>query len=119
MPPTIMAVATNLRASIPLPGLHSSNLGAIRLRIRANITTKIGRLPIMVETSDTGPFCNAQKDSIAPDRARVSLRTIRPMVDFLCFILLSWLKVWGRIEMSRKIPDRQNVLVQSKFQTEM
>ena len=119
MPPTIMAVAISRKASILLPGCHSRNIGETRLRIRANMTTKTGRLPIIVETKDTGPFSIAESDSVIPTKAKVSLRASRPIADFLCFMLLSCLKVWGRIETSKKIPDTQNMVSQSKFHAEM
>jgi len=94
-------------------------MGETRLRIRANITTKIGRLPIIVETRDTGPLSIAQSNSTIPPRAKVSLKASRPIAEFLRFMLLNWLRMWGRIEISKKIPDRQNPPTQDIFQNEM
>jgi len=119
MPPTIMAVATSRKASIPLPGCHSRNIGETRLRIRANITTKIGRLPIMVETRDTVPLSIDHNNSNIPPIAKVSLKASRPIAEFLRFILPHCLRIWGRIETSKKIPDRQNPPSQDIFQNEM
>ena len=119
MPPTIIAVATSRKVSILLPGFHSRNVGKIRLRIRAKMTTKIGRLPVIVETSDTGPFCIAQSDSITPLIAKASLKKTKPIAEFLRFRLLSCLKVRGRIEKSRNILDMQNALIQNKLRNEI
>ena len=119
MPLTIRVVATSRKTSALLPGCHSRNMGEIRLRIRANITTKIGRLPTIVETRDTSPLAIAQKESIIPSSANASLKASKAIVEFLCFMLLSCLKLQGRIETSKKIPDMQNTLNQSRFQGEM
>ena len=119
MPLTTMAVATKRRTSNPLPGCHSRNVGRTRLRIRAKMTTKTGRLLTMVETRDTGPLSIDQNASIAPSMAKVSLKTIIPKAEFRRVMLLSCLKVWGRNEIIRKTADRQNAKIQDKFQKEM
>ena len=119
MPPTIIAIAISRNASIPLLAGLIRNLGKMRLRTRAYRATKTGRLLTIVETKDTGPLSIADSDSIIPEKAKLSLKASRPIADFLCFMLLSCLKVRGCIETSRKIPDMQNVLSQSKFQAEI
>ena len=119
MPPTIMTVAISRNASILLPGCHSRDIGEIRLRMRAYRTTKAGRLPSMVATREIGPLSIAVSDDISPPKAKVSLTAMRPKADFLRFMLLNCLKVWGRIDMSKKTPATQKVLSQSKFQADM
>ncbi len=119
MPLTIMAVAMSRRASILLPGCHSRNVGRIRFRIRAYVNTKMGRLLIMVETSDTGPLSIDRNASSMATGARSSLKMSRAIAEFLCFMLISCLRMWGRTETSKKVPDMQNALIQNKFQNEM
>ena len=119
MPLTIMAVAVSRKTSILLPGCHSRNTGKTRFRIRAYVNTKMGRLLIIVETSDTGPLCIDHNDSIMATGARSSLKMSRAIAEFLCFMLISCLRIWGRIETSRKMPEKQNALSQDKFQNEM
>ncbi len=119
IPPTIMAVAMSRKASILPPGCHSRNMGKIRFRIRAYVSTKKGRLLIMVETSDTGPLAIDHNDSIMATGARSSLKVSRAIAEFLCFMLINCLRMWGRIETSKKMPDIQNALSQNKFQNEM
>ena len=119
MPPTIMAIATNRKASIPLPGCHSRKPGRKRLSMRAKINTKTGRLPMMVETRDTGPLCIAQSSSITPTMANASLKVISHSVEFLCFIWLNCRRIWGRSEAIRKMAERQKAPIQDRFQNEM
>ena len=119
IPPTIMAVAMSRRTSIPLPKSHPRNMGDKRLRIRANISTNIGRLLVIVDTKDTGPLSSAQNVNTIPNGANVSLKVSRPMAEFFCFILINCLMMWGRTETNKKIPDMQNVLSQNMFQNEM
>ncbi len=119
MPPITMAVAISLRASILLPGCHSRNSGRTRARIIVYINTKTGRLLIIVETSDTGPLSIAHNASIMATGARSSLKASRARAEFLCFMLTSCLRMWGRIEVSKKMPDMQAELSQNKFQNEM
>jgi len=89
MPPTIIAVAISLKASINLPGCHTKKPGKKRLKIRANIPTNIGRLLTIVETSDTGPLCSAKNNNIDATGANVSLKAIKARVESLRSILLS------------------------------
>ncbi len=89
MPLIIMAVAMNLKASILLPGCHSRNIGETRFRIKAYVNTKMGRLLIMVETSDTGPLAIDHNDSIIATGTRSSLKVSRAITEFLCFMLIS------------------------------
>ena len=119
MPLTIMAVAKSRKASSPRPGCQSRNAGAIRLRMRANITTKMGRLLVIVETRDTGPLSIAQSDSTMAIGASNSFKPIMARAVFLCFILISCLRTWRRIETTKKIVDIQSALTQNKFQNEM
>ena len=119
IPVIIRAVAVSRKTSILLPGCHSRNMGRTRFRIRAYANTKIGRLLIMVETSDTGPLSMAHSDSIMATGARSSLKMSRAMVELLCFMLISCLRTWGRIETKKKIPDMQNVVSQNKCQDEI
>ena len=86
MPPTTMAVEIIRRANVPLPECHSRNIGDTRLRIRANISTNIGRLLTIVDTRDTGPLANAQKDNATPPSANVSLKVSKPIAESLRFI---------------------------------
>ena len=118
MPLKIMAVAISRKASILLPGSHSRNVGKMRLRIMANITTNTGRLPMIVETKDTGPLFIAQNDNVIPIGANVSLKAIKTIAEFLCGMLPSCLRIWGRTETSRKIPDTQNAVRLNMFQNE-
>ena len=110
IPPTIMAVAMSRMASMPfpVPGCQSMNIGEMRLRIRANMTTKAGRLPIMVETKETGPISIAQSEGAIPPKANVSLKASKAMAELLCCISRSCLSMQGRSEISKKIPDIQN-----------
>lgn len=119
MPPIIMAVAMSRRASILLPGCHSKNVGKTRFRIRAYVNTKMGRLLTIVETSDTGPLSIDHKASVMAVGARSSLKVSRAIAEFLCFILISCLRMWGRIETSKKVPDMQNAVSQNRFKNEM
>ena len=119
MPPTIIAVATSRRASIPLLECHSRNAGDKRFRIMANMSTNIGRLLVIVDTRDTGPLCNAQNDSTIPAGANVSLKASNPIAEFLCFILSSCLTKRRRAENNKKMPDMQNVVSQNIFQNDM
>lgn len=119
MPPTIMAVAMTRRASILLPGCHSIKAGRTRLRTRAYVNTKTGRLLIMVETSDTGPLSIDHNDSVMASGARSSLKMSRASAEFLCFMLISCLRMRGRIDSSKKVPDMQNAVMQNKFKNEM
>ena len=119
MPPAIMAVAMSRRASILLPGCHSRNIGRTRFRIRAYVNTKMGRVLIMVETSDTGPLAIDHNDSITATGTRSSLKASRAIAEFLCLMLISCLRIWGRNETSKKVPDMQNAPSQDKFQNEM
>ena len=119
IPLTIMAVAISRKASILLPGCHSRNIGKTRFKIRAYVNTRTGRLLIMVETSDTGPLSIDHNDSIIETGARNSLKMSRAIAEFLCFMLISCLRMWGRIETSKKVPDMQNAPSQDKFQNEM
>ncbi|MDP6576552.1 MAG: hypothetical protein QF594_01835 [Dehalococcoidales bacterium] len=60
IPPAIMAVAISRKTSIILlVADFTRKWGKDRFRISAYITTKMGRLLIIVETSDTGPFDSA------------------------------------------------------------
>ena len=119
MPPTIRVVAMSRKASILLPGCHTRNIGKTRFRIRAYANTKMGRVLIMVETSDTGPLAIDQNDSIMATGTRSSLKASRAIAEFLCLMLISCLRMWGRIETSKKVPDMQNAVSQVKFQNEM
>ena len=119
IPQTIIAVAKSRKARPPLPGCHSRNVGEIRLRIKANITTNTGRLLAMAETNDTGPLSNAQNCSSIAVGASVSLTASKAKAEFLRFMLISCLRTWGRIERINKILDMQNALSQNIFQNEM
>ena len=119
MPLTIITVAMSRKASSPRPGCQSRNVGATRLKIKANMTTKIGRLPVIVETRDTGPFSIAQSDSTMAVGARSSLRMSKARAVFLCFILISCLRMRGRIEASKRILDMQTAFIENRFQNEM
>jgi len=119
MPLTIMAVAINLKASILLPGCHTRNVGRTRFRIRAYVSTKTGRQLTMVETSDTGPLSIDHNASVMAVAAKGSLKMIKAIAEFLCFMLISCLKMWGRAEMSKKVPDMHEALIQNKFQNEI
>ena len=118
-PPTIIAVAASRNANIPLPKELIRNLGRIRLRTRLYIATKIGRLPMIAETKDTGPRCIAQNDNTIPTGASVSLKVSRAIDEFLCFMPRNCLRVCGRSETSKKIPDKQNAVILYTFQNEM
>ena len=87
MPLKIMVAATTRKANSHLPDCHLSNSGQKRLKIRANNTTNIERLLIMVETSDTGPLFSAQKYRTAPTGTNISLKISRAKVEFFRFIL--------------------------------
>ena len=110
MPLTIIAVATSRNASTPLLADLIKNLGKMRLRIRLYRTTKRGRLPMIVETRDTGPLSIAQNDRVIPIGANVSLKTSKAIAEFFCFISFSCLRIWGRNETSKKMPDMQNAV---------
>ena len=88
-------------------------------KTRQYLITKMGRLLVIVETRDTGPLSIAQSDSIMATGASNSLTMSKAMAIFLCFILISCLRTWGRIEKSKKIVDIQSALTQNKFQNEM
>ena len=119
MPPTIRAVAMSRKASILLPGCHFRNVGKARFRIRAYVSTKMGRVLTIVETSDTGPLAIDQNDSITAIGARSSLKASRAIAEFRRFMLIICFAMWGRIEISKKVPDMQNMLTQNRFQNEM
>ena len=119
MPLTTIAVAMIRWASILLPGCQSRNVGEVRLRIKANMSKKTGRLAIIVEARDTEPFSIARRTSAEATTARISVIVTKPIVDFIRFRLLNSLKVSGRIEMIKKIPDKQSRLIQSNCQGEI
>ena len=119
IPLTIIAIATRRKASIILSPDRIMNSGAARLRISANIATKIGRVPRMVETKDIGPLSIAQKLNTNPIAASVSLKTSRAMAEFLRFIFLNCLKVPGCVDISSKVPDMQNAVRVNEFQNEI
>ena len=108
IPPTIIAIATSRNASIPPLADFIRNLGKIRLTTSVYRATKTGRLPMIVETKDTGPLCIAQNDSTIPAGANVSLKASKAMAELLCCISRSCLSMQGRSEISKKIPDIQN-----------
>ena len=119
IPPTIMVVATSHNANFSLPADLMRNLGKMRPRVRLYIATKIGRLLMIVETKDIGPRCIAQNDNTIPTGASVSLKASRAIDEPLCFISLNCLRIWGRSETSKKIPDMQNTVILYAFQYEM
>ena len=84
-----------------------------------NRATKIGRLPMMVETKDTGPLCIAQNDNTIPTGAKVSAKVSRAMAEFLRFIFFSCSITEGRTEIRKKMPDEQNTSRLYIFQNEM
>ena len=86
MPLKIIVAAKIRNINSRLPGCHFRKVGQKRLRIRANITTNMGRLLTMVETSDTGPLFSAQNDKTVPVGARISLKTSMVRVEFLRLI---------------------------------
>lgn len=72
IPPTIMAVAISRRANMPLAKRTPRKPGNKRLKIRAKISTNMGRLLRIVETKETSPLCNAQCDNTTPMTAAQS-----------------------------------------------
>jgi hypothetical protein len=55
-----------------------STAGKKKLMVKAKIKMKAGRVPRMVDTSDTGPCSIAQKDIVKPAIVRVSLKVVNP-----------------------------------------
>jgi len=120
MPPAIIAVATSLIDSTPLPVCPSiREPGRKRLTTIASIKTNIGRLLEMVDTRDTGPDSIARKISTMPAIASVSLTAIIAIAGLRHGIFLSSLITAGRSETSRKIPTIQKELIQYIFQNEI
>lgn len=118
MPPTIIAVAMSRSASIPLPGCHSRDVGEMRLRIRANITTTIGRVPITADTRDIGPISIARYASITDTITKTLPVVIRPIVESLFSRLVSCLMMCGRSEISKRTPAEHRPKSQDIFQNE-
>jgi hypothetical protein len=118
-PATIMAIAVKRNTSMALVQFHSRNAGETRLRIRVYIKIKMERVPIMVDTRDTGPCSIAQKDSTAPTSARssfkVSIESARP---WYC-IQRSSLKTLGLNDNEKNKKDMQNAVSQYIFQEEI
>ncbi len=119
IPATIIAIATSRSARRPLPEERIRNFGMSRPKIRENIITKMGRLPKIVETSDTGPLSIDRSASNMATGARSSLKVSRAMVVFLCFMFASCLMMCGRIEISKKMADMQKAVSQNRFQNEI
>ena len=86
IPPTIMAVPISRRANIRLLDSHLRNPGERRLRIRADRTTNMGRLPTIGDTSDTGPLASAHIDNTMATGASISLKNIMAKVADLSFM---------------------------------
>ena len=81
--------------------------------------TKIGRVPMIVDTMDTGPLSIAQKDSTTPTSARVSLKMSKEIAKPWCCIQCNSLKTPGLNDTNRKKKDIQNALRQYIFQKEI
>ncbi len=111
--------ATSLRPRASLPGCHTRKLGQIRLRIRADTTTKMGRVLAMVDTRDTGPLSIAQKNSTAPASTSSSLTATSVSAEAGRFKLPSSYTTRGRSEISKKITARTVMLSQYMFQKEI
>ena len=73
----------------------------------------------MVETNDTGPLSIDHSDSIMASGDRSSLNAIMASDEFLCFMAISLLKIWRRVEISKKATDMQNALTPNRFQNEI
>lgn len=119
IPPIIMAVAASRSTRAALVGRHFRNTGKTLPRIREYIKTKMGRLLRIVDTRDTGPLSIAQKESIIPMGARVSLKLRRAIAEFRRFIERSSWKARRRIETSKKSEDIQNAPIEYIFQKEI
>ena len=111
-----MAIATKRNAHILFPPDHSKNWGISRLRIRVNITTKIGRLTKTVETKDTGPLSMACNNSAMPLIAITSVMNTMGKVEFLCLMSFNCLKKRGRNENENQEIETQIVVRENKFQ---
>ena len=114
-----MAVPISRKASITPSVRHSRKAGRRRLRIRAYITTNIGRVLLIVDTSDTGPLCNAHIDSNIAVGAIVSFKAINANDDFFRFILTICLRTLGLTEISRNEADIKKALIQNIFQNDI
>lgn len=118
-PATIITIAVSRNASMALVQCHSRNIGETQLRMRVNMKTKIGRVPRIVDTRDTGPLPIAQKDSTTPTSAKVSLKISKEIAKPWCCIQCSSLKTLGLNDISKKKKDIQNALRQYIFQKEI
>ena len=108
-PPTIMIIAMHRSAITPrLAGLIR-NPGKTKPRMILYITTKRGRVLRIVETRDIGPLAIAKNDNTIASSRNISLKTIKAIARFLCFISLSCLIVLGRIEIIKKIAEKQKI----------
>ncbi len=78
----------------------------------------MGRLLIMVETSETGPFDNAQYYVVIAIGVKVSLNAINPSDRLRYFMCLSCRSTLGRTDKLKNIPKIQNALTENMFQKE-
>ena len=79
----------------------------------------MGRLLIMVETSDTGPLDNAQNEVVIAIGVKVSLNAINTSDRLRYAMSLSCRSTWSRSEKTKNIPKIQNALTENMFQKEM
>lgn len=81
--------------------------------------TKIGRVAMIVDTSDIGPLAMAQNWSSKPMGTTVSLNVSKPIAESRRRILYSSLKTLFLIDINKKKKDIQNALIQYIFQKEI